>query len=130
MSRRKVAVVGAGMTKFMHRALETPKELAWLAAKSALESAEMKLEQIDCVVLGSAPDAFDGLHMKGEYLSDGCGGWQKPYLRCYVGGALASTRWRKPGFTLPPGCLIPRWWYARKNVKLPSPSSSSFSDDL
>ena len=54
MSRRKVAVVGAGMTKFMRRALETPKELAWLAAKSALEAAEMKLEQIDCVVLGSA----------------------------------------------------------------------------
>jgi acetyl-CoA C-acetyltransferase len=86
MSRRKVAVVGAGMTKFMHRALETPKELAWLAAKSALESADMKLSQIDCIVLGSAPDAFDGVHMKGEYLSDGCGGWKKPYLRCYVGG--------------------------------------------
>src|SRR5262245_57983840 len=73
MSRRKVAVVGAGRTKFMRRALETPKELAWLAANSALESAEMKLNQIDCVVLGSAPDAFDGLHMKGEYLSEGCG---------------------------------------------------------
>src|SRR5438093_13692473 len=24
--------------------------------------------------------------MKGEYLSDGCGAWKKPYLRCYVGG--------------------------------------------
>ena len=36
MSGRKVAVVGAGMTKFMRRALETPKELSWLAAKSAL----------------------------------------------------------------------------------------------
>ncbi|MBI4488934.1 MAG: thiolase domain-containing protein [Deltaproteobacteria bacterium] len=86
MGLRRVAIVGAGMTKFMRRALETPKELAWLAAKTALDSAEMKLEQIDCVVLGSAPDAFDGLHMKGEYLSDGCGGWKKPYLRCYVGG--------------------------------------------
>src|SRR5919198_1194433 len=86
MSFRKVAVVGAGMTKFMRRASETPKELAWLAAKSALDSAEMKLDHIDCVVLGSAPDAFDGLHMKGEYLSDGCGAWKKPFLRCYVGG--------------------------------------------
>jgi acetyl-CoA C-acetyltransferase len=74
------------MTRFMRRALETPKELAWLAAKAALESAEMKLEQIGCVVLGSAPDAFDGVHMKGEYLAEGCGGWRKPYLRCYVGG--------------------------------------------
>ena len=74
------------MTKFMRRALETPKELAWLAAKAALDSAEMKLDQIDGAVLGSAPDAFDGMHMKGEYLADGCGGWRKPYLRCYVGG--------------------------------------------
>src|SRR6266508_1627469 len=24
--------------------------------------------------------------MKSEYLSDGCGGWRKPFLRCYVGG--------------------------------------------
>ena len=34
MAYRSVAIVGAGMTKFMRRALETPKELAWLAAKS------------------------------------------------------------------------------------------------
>ncbi|MFQ5694575.1 MAG: thiolase domain-containing protein [Terriglobia bacterium] len=83
---RRVAVVGAGLTKFMRRALETPKELAWLASKAALDSAEMTLDQVDAVVLGTAPDAFDGLHMKGEYLSDGCGAWRKPYLRCYVGG--------------------------------------------
>jgi acetyl-CoA C-acetyltransferase len=86
MGMRRVAVVGAGMTKFMRRALETPKELAWLAAKAALDSAGMTLEQIDAVVQGTAPDAFDGLHMNGEYLSDGCGAWKKPYLRCYVGG--------------------------------------------
>src|SRR3990170_6709979 len=86
MGMRRVAVVGAGMTKFMRRALETPKELAWLASKAALDSAGMTLEQIDAVVEGTAPDAFDGLHMNGEYLSDGCGAWKKPYLRCYVGG--------------------------------------------
>jgi acetyl-CoA C-acetyltransferase len=86
MGMGKVAVVGAGMTRFVRRALETPKELAWLAAKAALDSAGLTLSQIDGVVLGSAPDAFDGVHMKGEYLSDGCGAWGKPYLRCYVGG--------------------------------------------
>jgi acetyl-CoA C-acetyltransferase len=58
MGMRRVAVVGAGMTKFMRRA----------------------------VVQGTAPDAFDGIHMNSEYLSDGCGAWKKPYLRCYVGG--------------------------------------------
>lgn len=82
----RVAIVGAGMTQFMRRALETPKELSWLAAKSALDAAHMKLSQIETVVIGSAPEAFDGVHMKGEYLADGCGGWGKPYLRCYVGG--------------------------------------------
>jgi acetyl-CoA C-acetyltransferase len=83
---RRVAVVGAGMTKFVRRAQETGKELAWEAAKAALDSCGMTLDQIDCVVLGTAPDTFDGVHMKGEYLSDGAGAWGKPYMRSYVGG--------------------------------------------
>ncbi len=82
----RVAIVGAGMTKFVRRAQETAKELAWEAASMALESCEMTLDDIDCVVLGSAPDAFDAVHMKSEYLSDGAGAWGKPYIRCYVGG--------------------------------------------
>jgi acetyl-CoA C-acetyltransferase len=52
----------------------------------ALESCELTLEQVDCVVHGTAPDSFDGVHMKGEYLADGSGAWRKPYSRCYVGG--------------------------------------------
>ena len=35
---RRVAMVGAGMTKFVRRAQETGKELAWEAASLALES--------------------------------------------------------------------------------------------
>lgn len=83
---KRVAVVGAGMTKFMRRAQETGKELSWEAAKAALDSCGMTLDQIDCVVMGTAPDTFDGVHMKGEYLSDGAGAWGKPYMRSYVGG--------------------------------------------
>jgi acetyl-CoA C-acetyltransferase len=83
---RRVAIVGAGMTKFVRRAKETPKELAFYAAKAALDSCGAKLRDIDAVVLGSAPDTFDGVHMKGEYLSCGAGAFGKPYLRCFVGG--------------------------------------------
>jgi acetyl-CoA C-acetyltransferase len=83
---RRVAVVGAGMTKFVRRALETGKELAWEASRSALESAELSLADVDAVCLTSAPDAFDGVHMKGEYLSDGAGAFGKPFIRTYVGG--------------------------------------------
>jgi acetyl-CoA C-acetyltransferase len=83
---RRVAVVGAGMTRFVRRAQETGKELAWEASRAALDSCELKLSDVDVVCLTSAPDAFDGVHMKGEYLSDGAGGFGKPFIRTYVGG--------------------------------------------
>lgn len=86
MGLRRVGIVGAGMTRFMRRAQETGKELAFEAARMALDSCEMSLDQIDAVALGTAPDAFDGVHMKGEYLIDGAGGWRKPIMRGYVGG--------------------------------------------
>ncbi len=84
--KKRVAVVGAGITKFMRRAQETGKELAFEAARQALDSSNLRIEDIDSVVMGSAPDAFDGVHMKGEYLLDGAGGWRKPYSRNFVGG--------------------------------------------
>jgi len=83
---RRVAIIGAGITKFMRRAQETGKELAWQAASQALFSCGMKLKDIDCVSIGTAPDAFDGVHMKGEYLSDGSGAFRKPVMRHFVGG--------------------------------------------
>jgi len=83
---RRVAVVGAGMTRFVRRAQETGKELAWEASREALASCELPLDRIDAVCLTSAPDAFDGVHMKGEYLSDGAGAFGRPFIRTYVGG--------------------------------------------
>jgi len=83
---RKVAVLGAGITKFVRRAKETGKELSFEAARMALDSAGMEISDIQSVAEGTAPDAFDGLHMKAEYLSDGSGGFCKPYTRSYVGG--------------------------------------------
>jgi len=86
MGFRRVAIVGAGITKFVRRAQETPKELAFEAVRMALDSCEMTIKDIDCVALGTAPDAFDGVHMNGEYLVDGAGGFRKPYMRHFVGG--------------------------------------------
>ncbi len=83
---RRVAIVGAGITKFVRRAQETGKELSFEATKMALDSCGLTLKDIDMVTLGTAPDAFDGVHMKGEWLSDGAGAWRKPYMRNFVGG--------------------------------------------
>ena len=83
---RRVAIIGAGMTKFVRRAQETGKELSWIAASAALQNAGVTLADIDAVCLTSAPDAFDGVHRKGDYLADGAGAWGKPMMRTYVGG--------------------------------------------
>ncbi len=77
------------MTLFRRRLLETGKEMAFQAAHMALEEANLGIDQVDAVVSGSAPDAFDGVHMKGEYLLDGAGGVRKPYMRVYTGGGTA-----------------------------------------
>ena len=74
MSNR-VAVIGVGMTKFMRRAQEAPGELAAQAVRMALEDAGLDIDDIDAVTLGTAPDAFDGVHMKGEHLIAGAGHW-------------------------------------------------------
>ena len=74
------------MTLFRRRMLETGRELSFEASKMALESAGMTLRDIESVVIGTAPDAFDGVHMKGEYLLEGAGGVNKPTSRVYVGG--------------------------------------------
>ena len=51
MTMRKVAVVGAGMTKFMRRAHETAQELSSLAVHECLGNAGLTLDDVDSVVI-------------------------------------------------------------------------------
>jgi acetyl-CoA C-acetyltransferase len=92
------------MTLFRRRMLETGRELSYEASRMALDSAGMSNTDIESVVLGSAPDAFDGIHMKGEYLMDGAGGTDKPYSRVYVGGGT--------GVFVP----ISGWWHVASGL--------------
>jgi len=99
-----VACVGAGMTIFSRRLKETGKEMCYEAVRMALEEAELELKDIDTVVCGTAPDAFDGIHMKGENLLDGCGGSKKTYMRVFTGGGT--------------GVLAPiaGWWHVASGL--------------
>jgi len=101
---KRVAVIGAGMTKFRRRMLETGRELSFEASRMALNSSHMEIRDVESVVLGTAPDAFDGIHMKGEYLMDGAGGTNKPYSRVYVGGGT--------GVFVP----IAGWWHVASGL--------------
>ena len=100
----EVAVIGAGMTLFRRRLKETGKELCYLATKMALEEAGIQNDEIDAVVCGSAPDAFDGIHMKGDNLLDGAGAVGKPYVRVFNGGGT--------GVFAP----IAGWWHVASGV--------------
>ena len=102
--KNRVAVVGAGITLYRRRLKETPRELAWEAAKMALDWAGLELKDVDAVVIGTAPDTFDGIHMKGEYLADGAGGFNKPTMRVYVGGGT--------GVFTP----IAAWWHVASGL--------------
>ncbi len=82
-SANRVGVIGAGMTRFVRRAKEAPGELAAKAVEMALQDAGLTINDIDAVIQGTAPDAFDGVHMKGEHLIAGSGGANKPYINLY-----------------------------------------------
>ncbi|MGA1822472.1 MAG: thiolase domain-containing protein [Thermoplasmatota archaeon] len=100
----EVAVIGAGMTVFRRRLKETGKELSYLATKMAMEEAGITKQDIDMVVMGSAPDAFDGIHQKGENLLDGAAAVGKPYVRVFNGGGT--------GVFAP----IAGWWHVASGV--------------
>ncbi|MHA2503519.1 MAG: thiolase domain-containing protein [Candidatus Kariarchaeaceae archaeon] len=83
---KKVGMVSVGLTRFNRRSKETAKELSYLSTKMALDNAGITRKDLDSVIVGSAPDAFDGVHMKHEYLSDGSGAYNLPSSRGFVGG--------------------------------------------
>lgn len=102
--KNRVAIVGAGMTLFRRRLKETPQELTFEAVRAALDSAGLEAKDIEAAVIGSAPDAFDGIHMKGEHLSDGALAKLKPVQRVFVGGATGV-------FT-----AIAAWWHVASGM--------------
>lgn len=101
---RDVAVIGAGMTLFRRRLKETGKELSFLATKMAMEESGVEKNDIDMVVMGSAPDAFDGIHIKGDNLLDGCAAAGKPYVRVFNGGGTGVF------------AAIAGWWHVASGV--------------
>jgi len=76
------AVVGIGQTK--HQATRGDVSIAGLvreAAHEALADAEMDWSDIEAVVIGKAPDFFEGVMMPELYLADALGCVGKPMLR-------------------------------------------------
>jgi acetyl-CoA C-acetyltransferase len=88
----RCAIVGIGQTK--HAQKRGDVSLAGLcreAALRALEDAEMTFADIDAVVIGKAPDMFEGVMMPELYLAEALGAVGKPILRVHTAGSVGGS---------------------------------------
>src|SRR6188474_2094097 len=88
----RVAVVGIGQTK--HASARGDVSIAGLlreAAMRALEDAQLTFADIDAVVIGKAPDFFEGVMMPELYLADALGAAGKPMLRVHTAGSVGGS---------------------------------------
>jgi acetyl-CoA C-acetyltransferase len=92
MSTENVAIVGIGQTH--HTATRGDVSIAGLvreAALRALDDAGMTFADIDAVVIGKAPDFFEGLMMPELYLADALGAVGKPMFRVHTAGSVGGS---------------------------------------
>ena len=86
------AVIGVGQTKLDAKRLDVSQVgLVREAAKRALEDAELDWKDIDAVVIGKAPDMFEGVMMPELFLADALGGAHKPMLRVHTAGSVGGS---------------------------------------
>ena len=89
---RPAAVIGVGQTE--HRTRRTDVSIAGLcreAADRALDNAGLSYADIDAVVVGKAPDLFEGVMMPELYLADALGAVGKPLLRVHTAGSVGGA---------------------------------------
>lgn len=92
MGKERVAVVGIGQTK--HQATRGDVSMVGLlreAASRALADAQMTWSDIDAVVIGKAPDFFEGVMMPELFLADGLGAAGKPLFRVHTAGSVGGS---------------------------------------
>jgi acetyl-CoA C-acetyltransferase len=88
----RAAVIGIGQTKYDAKRLDVSQfGLIREAALRALEDAEMTWKDIDAVVIGKAPDMFEGVMMPELFLAEALGCVGKPMLRVHTAGSVGGT---------------------------------------
>jgi acetyl-CoA C-acetyltransferase len=92
MAKVPAAVIGVGQTH--HRAKREDVSIAGLlreAVDRALLDAGLTFDDIDAVVVGKAPDLFEGVMMPELYLADALGAAGKPLLRVHTAGSVGGS---------------------------------------
>ncbi len=92
MGKLPAAVVGVGQTH--HRAKREDVSMAGLCREAidrALLDANVPLDDIDAIVVGKAPDLFEGVMMPELFLAESLGAAGKPLLRVHTAGSVGGS---------------------------------------
>jgi acetyl-CoA C-acetyltransferase len=92
MAHQPCAIVGIGQTQ--HKSRRWDVSLGGLvreAATRALEDAQLDWGDIEAVVVGKAPDLFEGVMKPELYLTDALGAHGKPMFRVHTAGSVGGT---------------------------------------
>jgi acetyl-CoA C-acetyltransferase len=85
-------VIGIGQTKYDAKRIDVSMPgLLREAALRALEDADLTFADIDAVVIGKAPDMFEGVMLPENYLADAIGASGKPLLRVHTAGSVGGS---------------------------------------
>jgi acetyl-CoA C-acetyltransferase len=88
----RCAVIGVGQTKHDAKRIDVSQVgLVREAALRALEDAGLGWGDIDAVVIGKAPDLFEGVMMPELFLADALGCTGKPMLRVHTAGSVGGS---------------------------------------
>ena len=88
----RTAVLGVGQTKYQTtRGDVSMPGLVREAAYRALEDAELGWDDIDAVVVGKAPDFFEGVMQPELFLAEALGAVGKPLLRVHTAGSVGGS---------------------------------------
>jgi acetyl-CoA C-acetyltransferase len=92
MGKQLAAVVGVGQTHYRAKREDVSMPgLCREAADRALADAGMTFDDIDAVVVGKAPDLFEGVMMPELFLAEALGAAGKPLLRVHTAGSVGGS---------------------------------------
>ena len=92
MAEHLAAVLGTGQTKYVTKRLDVSMSgLVREAIDRALADSDSTFDDIDAVVVGKAPDFFEGVMMPELFMADAMGATGKPLIRVHTAGSVGGS---------------------------------------
>jgi acetyl-CoA C-acetyltransferase len=92
MAKKLAAVLGTGQTKYVAKRQDVSMAgLVREAIDKALADSGSTMDDIDAVVVGKAPDFFEGVMMPELFLADAVGATGKPLIRVHTAGSVGGS---------------------------------------